>query len=296
MRATDGSVSAAFQSVRLALGDGPGRPRGLDPQAVLDRRLLVATSGSSTRGIIDGAVGEEGIVAICGTPLIVESHFVGVLFAANRSARPFTREEVALLGNLATLAAVTLVQTRALADAETCPRRPLARPTRRCASMRRASRRPPPHTTASPPSSSAVAASTTSPTPLPSSSAAGRSSSTTPAIVRSVAGPAPDRAATPAAATSMAARPPRAGLGRLVERDGDRMRSASTRPTSRSASWSSVAVGSLGDSDRRTVERAGDGHGARASLRAADAADARQSARNRVVATSSPARGPRPSG
>ncbi len=68
---------------------------------------------------IDGAVGEEGIVAICGTPLIVESHFVGVLFAANRSSRPFTREEVALLGNLATLAAVTLVQTRALSDAET---------------------------------------------------------------------------------------------------------------------------------------------------------------------------------
>ena len=41
-----------------------------------------------------------------------------MLFAANRSPRPFTREEVGLLGNLATLAAVTLVQTRALADAE----------------------------------------------------------------------------------------------------------------------------------------------------------------------------------
>ncbi len=45
-----------------------------------------------------------------------------MLFAANRTARPFTREEVGLLGNLATLAAVTLVQTRALADAENAVR------------------------------------------------------------------------------------------------------------------------------------------------------------------------------
>ncbi len=117
MRATDGSVSAAFQSVRLALGAGLG---GL--VASTHKPYWTADYWSDERfrhtAAIDGAVGEEGIIAICGTPLIVESHFVGVLFAANRSSRPFTREEVALLGNLATLAAVTLVQTRALADAE----------------------------------------------------------------------------------------------------------------------------------------------------------------------------------
>ncbi|GAA5028658.1 helix-turn-helix domain-containing protein [Terrabacter aeriphilus] len=117
MRATDGSVSAAFQSVRLALGAGLG---GL--VASTHKPYWTADYWSDERfrhtSAIDGAVGEEGIIAICGTPLLVESHFVGVLFAANRSSRPFTREEVALLGNLATLAAVTLVQTRALADAE----------------------------------------------------------------------------------------------------------------------------------------------------------------------------------
>lgn len=117
MRATDGSVSAAFQSVRLALGAGLG---GL--VASTHKPYWTADYWSDERfrhtAAIDGAVGEEGIIAICGTPLIVESHFVGVLFAANRSSRPFTREEVALLGNLATFAAVTLVQTRALADAE----------------------------------------------------------------------------------------------------------------------------------------------------------------------------------
>ncbi len=117
MRATDGSVSAAFQSVRLALGAGLG---GLvastrKPYWTADYRADDRFRHTSE---IDGAVGEEGIVAICGTPLIVGGTFVGVLFAANRSSRPFTREEVGLLGNLATLAAVTLVQTRALADAE----------------------------------------------------------------------------------------------------------------------------------------------------------------------------------
>ena len=127
MRATDGSVSAAFQSVRLALGAGLG---GLvastrKPYWTADYRADDRFQHTSE---IDGAVGEEGIVAICGTPLIVGGTFVGVLFAANRTSRPFTREEVGLLGNLATLAAVTLVQTRALADAEDALRQLSERP------------------------------------------------------------------------------------------------------------------------------------------------------------------------
>ncbi|HEU5159357.1 MAG TPA: helix-turn-helix domain-containing protein [Streptosporangiaceae bacterium] len=117
MRATSGSVSATFQSVRLALGAGLG---GL--VASTRKPYWTADYASDSRfahtRTIDNAVGEEGLIAICGTPLIVEDHFVGVLFAANRSPRPFTRDEVALLGNLATLAAVTLVQVRARADAE----------------------------------------------------------------------------------------------------------------------------------------------------------------------------------
>lgn len=116
MRATAGSVSAAFQSVRLELGAGLG---GL--VASTRKPYWTADYWNDDRfrhtADIDGAVADEGIVGICGTPLLVEHTFVGVLFAANRSPRPFTREEVALLGNLATLAAVTLVQTRALADA-----------------------------------------------------------------------------------------------------------------------------------------------------------------------------------
>ncbi|HEU5242752.1 MAG TPA: GAF domain-containing protein, partial [Ornithinibacter sp.] len=113
MRATAGSVSTAFQQVRLELGAGLG---GLvasthRPYWTSD---YFADSRFAHTSPIDTAVGDEGIVAICGTPLLVKDEFVGVLFAANRSPRTFTPDEVALLGSLAALAAVSLVQVGAL--------------------------------------------------------------------------------------------------------------------------------------------------------------------------------------
>lgn len=111
MRATDGSVSADFQALRLTRGDGLG---GLvakthkpywSPDYPNDERF-------QHTGAIDHAVGDEGLISICGTPLLVEDQFVGVLFAANRSPRPFSADQVALLGSLAALAAVSIVQTR----------------------------------------------------------------------------------------------------------------------------------------------------------------------------------------
>ncbi|GAA1546735.1 helix-turn-helix domain-containing protein [Kribbella lupini] len=115
MRATDGSVSAAFQQLRVPLGAGLG---GL--VAETHKPYWTADYPSDHRfrhtGPIDSAVGEEGLVAILGTPLIVDGAFVGVLFASNRTARPFSRDEVSLLGSLAALAAVTIVQVRAAAE------------------------------------------------------------------------------------------------------------------------------------------------------------------------------------
>ncbi|MEU4604427.1 helix-turn-helix domain-containing protein [Kribbella sp. NPDC023972] len=115
MRATDGSVSAAFQQVRLPLGAGLG---GL--VAETHKPYWTADYPADQRfrhtSHIDHAVGEEGLVAILGTPLIVDGAFVGVLFASNRTRRPFSREEVSLLGSLAALAAVTIVQVRAAAE------------------------------------------------------------------------------------------------------------------------------------------------------------------------------------
>ena len=111
MRATAGSVSARFQTLRLPTGAGLG---GLVAQT--RRPYWTADYPADERfrhtSDIDAAVGEEGLVAICGTPLLVDGQFVGVLFASNRSRRPFQHDEVALLGSLATLAAVSLVQTQ----------------------------------------------------------------------------------------------------------------------------------------------------------------------------------------
>ncbi|MCX6467662.1 MAG: GAF domain-containing protein, partial [Pseudonocardiales bacterium] len=115
MRATDGSVSARFQALRLPAGAGLG---GLVAQT--RRPYWTADYPADDRydhtAEIDGAVDEEGLVAICGVPLLVDGEFVGVLFAANRTRRPFARGEVALLGSLAALAAVSLVQARRAAE------------------------------------------------------------------------------------------------------------------------------------------------------------------------------------
>jgi len=115
MRATAGSVSAQFQVVRLAFGAGLG---GLVAQS--HKPYWTADYFADARfrhtHSIDGAVGDEGLVAICGTPLLVKDQFVGVLFASNRTPRPFTHDEVALLGSLAALAAVTIVQVRAVEE------------------------------------------------------------------------------------------------------------------------------------------------------------------------------------
>jgi GAF domain-containing protein len=115
MRATDGSISARFQSLRLPLGAGLG---GLVAQA--RRPYWTADYPADTRydhtTEIDAAVDEEGLIAICGTPLLVDREFVGVLFAAHRVRRPFASTEVALLGSLAALAAVSLVQVRRAAE------------------------------------------------------------------------------------------------------------------------------------------------------------------------------------
>ena len=113
MRATSGSISSTFQQVRLELGAGLGglvasthRPYWTSDYFADDRFRHTTP--------IDTAVGDEGIVGICGTPLLVKDEFVGVLFAANRSPRTFSPDEVALLGSLAALAAVSLVQVGAL--------------------------------------------------------------------------------------------------------------------------------------------------------------------------------------
>ncbi|MFE9424684.1 helix-turn-helix domain-containing protein [Kitasatospora sp. NPDC006697] len=121
MRVTAGSISPLFQSLRLGLGDGLGglvaqtsRPY-VTPDYRTDRRF-------HHTGGIDAGVLDEGLVAILGVPLLLgasrggSGKVIGVLFAADRSPRSFSSDEIALLSSLAAHAAIAIDTAKALAD------------------------------------------------------------------------------------------------------------------------------------------------------------------------------------
>ncbi|MGY5121634.1 helix-turn-helix domain-containing protein [Streptomyces sp. 900105755] len=107
MRVTEGSVAARFQQLRLGMGEGLGglvaqtaRPYVTDDYFKDDRFRHTLT--------IDAGVRDEGLVAILGVPLMLGPQVIGVLFAADRRARVFEREQIALLGSFAALAAAAI--------------------------------------------------------------------------------------------------------------------------------------------------------------------------------------------
>lgn len=121
MRVTEGSVAARFQQLRLGMGEGLGglvaqtaRPY-VTPDYFKDGRFQHTWT-------IDSGVRDEGLVAILGVPLMIGPQVIGVLFAADRRARVFEREEIALLGSFAALAAAAidtanlLTETRSALD------------------------------------------------------------------------------------------------------------------------------------------------------------------------------------
>ncbi|MYW19872.1 GAF domain-containing protein [Streptomyces sp. SID2955] len=107
MRVTEGSVSARFQQLRLGMGEGLG---GLVAQTA--RPYVTDDYFQDARfqhtHTIDAGVRDEGLVAILGVPLTLGPHVIGVLFAADRRARVFVREQIALLGSFAALAAAAI--------------------------------------------------------------------------------------------------------------------------------------------------------------------------------------------
>jgi sugar diacid utilization regulator len=118
MRVTDGSVSARFQSLRLPMGAGLGGLVAQTATGYVTADYLADDRFRHTNEI-DTGVREEGLVAILGVPLRLGEQVLGVLFAANRSRRPFDREEVALLGSLGLHAAVAIDSARLLAETRT---------------------------------------------------------------------------------------------------------------------------------------------------------------------------------
>ncbi|MFE9566042.1 helix-turn-helix domain-containing protein [Streptomyces sp. NPDC006487] len=118
MRVTDGCVSAAFQQVRLGMGEGLGGlvAESARPYTTGDYRDDPRFKHTAT---IDGAVTEEGLCAILGVPLRLGTRVIGVLYAADRSARAFSPDEVALLSSLADHAAIAIDSARLMDETRT---------------------------------------------------------------------------------------------------------------------------------------------------------------------------------
>ncbi|MGW0531371.1 helix-turn-helix domain-containing protein [Streptomyces sp. NPDC003032] len=115
MRVTDGSVAAAFQQLRLGMGEGLG---GLVAQTA--RPYVTGDYQQDPRfhhtDAIDSAVLQEGLRAILGVPLRLGPRVIGVLYAADRSARVFATEEIVLLSSLADHAAIAIDGARLLEE------------------------------------------------------------------------------------------------------------------------------------------------------------------------------------
>ncbi|MFF8831411.1 helix-turn-helix domain-containing protein [Streptomyces sp. NPDC015131] len=115
MRVTEGSVSARFQQLRLGMGEGLGGLVAQTARPYVTESYFDDERFAHTRAI-DSGVRDEGLVAILGVPLTLGSQVIGVLFAADRRARVFEREQVALLGSFAAHAAVAIDTANLLAE------------------------------------------------------------------------------------------------------------------------------------------------------------------------------------
>lgn len=107
MRVTEGSVSALFQQVSLGIGEGLGGKVAATcrPYASADYFNDPRFAHTET---IDTAVRDEGLTSILGVPLALGGKVIGVLYAADRTSRTFSREEVALLSSLADHTAIAI--------------------------------------------------------------------------------------------------------------------------------------------------------------------------------------------
>nr|WP_226921494.1 GAF domain-containing protein [Georgenia subflava] len=117
MRVTVGCSSNLFRAVRLPMGAGLG---GLVAQTATPYAAATYFQDdrfNHTEGI-DSAVRDEGITSIVGVPLLLGRQVIGVLYAANRTVRPFGRSEIALLSSFAAHAAIALDNARLLSETQ----------------------------------------------------------------------------------------------------------------------------------------------------------------------------------
>ncbi|SCK37687.1 GAF domain-containing protein [Streptomyces sp. WMMB 322] len=111
LKASAGTISPEFSSARMPQGDGLGG-RVIESRApywVSNYREARALRHNSA---FDLLVAGEGLMALLGVPLLVGERAVGVLFAADRTERPFETDEVALFSAFADHAAIALNNAR----------------------------------------------------------------------------------------------------------------------------------------------------------------------------------------
>lgn len=117
MRVTDGCTSAVFQQLLIGMGEGLGGKvaQSALPYAATDYLVDERFRHTET---IDAAVRDEGLTSILGVPLSLGGSIIGVLYAADRSTRTFSPEEVALLSSFADHAAIAIDNAKLLEETQ----------------------------------------------------------------------------------------------------------------------------------------------------------------------------------
>lgn len=105
MRVTEGTTRKGFGDIRLPLGVGLGGQVAQEGVPMWTRDYLADQRHAH---VIDQIVHEEDVVAVLGVPLRLGRKILGVLFAADRSERDFSTDEVSLLASLANHAAIAI--------------------------------------------------------------------------------------------------------------------------------------------------------------------------------------------
>ncbi|WP_418605691.1 GAF domain-containing protein [Georgenia sp. SUBG003] len=117
MRVTAGCSSDLFRAVRLPMGAGLGGLVAQTATPYASAAYFQDERFHHTDGI-DSAVADEGITSIVGVPLLLGRRVIGVLYAANRTVRPFGRSDIALLSSFAAHAAIALDNARLLSETQ----------------------------------------------------------------------------------------------------------------------------------------------------------------------------------
>jgi hypothetical protein len=114
IRYFDGTLSPTFRDIRLSLTQGlAGRIFSSGKASWTSDYLNDPTFPHAPQA--DELAGEEQLRSILGVPLHSRGETIGVLFAAERQARPFTEGEVSLLAGLAGHASVAIENARLFA-------------------------------------------------------------------------------------------------------------------------------------------------------------------------------------